>query len=603
MDSEEFRNALKEFISTPETGCPWLHPFLSPPTASSVAFAWPSPRLHQPPGKDENLENINHLFNLFDMKGDGLMNINDFNVCMLIWGVQNAEFDTHGKKALNLSEFINILSSFSFKVGEPLCDIALYRLFNHHPRKEALQQAHTHMLLAEFRKNHWEKVKKLINEKKVKDYWMVFSLFDMNGDGRLTTCDFETLMLIWGLSPIDAADMLDKFDELENGTIDFSGFLTLVDLLDIQIGEPLYHFAIFTLIDYHLQVAFMPEAELLNFSAIIRRNFCGREECLLMEYNLRSSKFLFSLVDMDYDGIITETDYYVLKEIWALHDSPLDAQEEFIDFESFLQVFPSINLYAVDSRKEALNLLGFHARNGLLPPKAISHVREVLQEKRSKEAEEEGLKHHIRLTFEMNRLFSLLDYDENDHLSTKEVELLVCACKLPEDEIKGILHKVDLTWGGRINFQGLLVLLKPFTLNPFKIIESPSELFKFLDRNEDGFLSVSDFKRFALITGHQVADEDIQGLMLKLDIEGNGEVGRDHFCGAMQEYDLMPNNLELNMNKMSILNHDTTKEVADYQTEEIEFTSFWELDANVEEVHNYNSTELKWMSFVLKMKT
>ena len=106
-------------------------------------------------GKDENLENINHLFNLFDMKGDGLMNINDFNVCMLIWGVQNAEFDTHGKKALNLSEFINILSSFSFKVGEPLCDIALYRLFNHHPRKEALQQAHTHMLLAEFRKNHW----------------------------------------------------------------------------------------------------------------------------------------------------------------------------------------------------------------------------------------------------------------------------------------------------------------------------------------------------------------------------------------------------------------------------------------------------------------
>ena len=88
---------------------------------------------------------------------------------------------------------------------------------------------------------------------------------------------------------------------------------------------------------------------------------------------------------MDYDGIITETDYYVLKEIWALHDSPLDAQEEFIDFESFLQVFPSINLYAVDSRKEALNLLGFHARNGLLPPKAISHVREVLQEKRSSE--------------------------------------------------------------------------------------------------------------------------------------------------------------------------------------------------------------------------
>ena len=166
------------------------------------------------------------------------------------------------------------------------------------------------------------------------------------------------------------------------------------------------------------------------------------------------------------------------------------------------------------------------------------------------EAEEEGLKHHIRLTFEMNRLFSLLDYDKNDHLTTKEVELLVCACKLPEDEIKGILHKVDLTWGGRINFQGLLVLLKPFTLNPFKIIESPSELFKFLDRNEDGFLSVSDFKRFALITGHQVADEDIPGLMLKLDIEGNGEVGRDHFCGAMQEYDLMPNNLELNMNKM-----------------------------------------------------
>ena len=88
---------------------------------------------------------------------------------------------------------------------------------------------------------------------------------------------------------------------------------------------------------------------------------------------------------MDYDGNITKNDYYLLKEIWALHHSPLDAQEEFIDFESFLQVFPSINLYAVDSHKQALNLLGFHAHNGLLPPKAISHVRKVLQEKRSSE--------------------------------------------------------------------------------------------------------------------------------------------------------------------------------------------------------------------------
>jgi hypothetical protein len=62
MDSEEFGNALKEFVSTLETGCPWLHPFLSPPTASSVAFAWPSPRLiHQPPG--------NYLLPFFNFKG------------------------------------------------------------------------------------------------------------------------------------------------------------------------------------------------------------------------------------------------------------------------------------------------------------------------------------------------------------------------------------------------------------------------------------------------------------------------------------------------------------------------------------------------------
>ena len=60
MDSEEFGNALKEFMSTHETGCPWLHPFLSPPTASSVAFAWPSPRLHQPPG--------NYLLSFFNFK-------------------------------------------------------------------------------------------------------------------------------------------------------------------------------------------------------------------------------------------------------------------------------------------------------------------------------------------------------------------------------------------------------------------------------------------------------------------------------------------------------------------------------------------------------
>lgn len=105
-----------------------------------------------------------------------------------------------------------------------------------------------------------------------------------------------------------------------------------------------------------------------------------------MEYNLRSCKFVFSLVDMDYDGNITQDEYELLKEIWGLGCSTLDTEEGTIDFECFFQVFPAVNIYAVQpGDKQALNLLAFHVINGVVPQKASIHFRKVLTEKHSSE--------------------------------------------------------------------------------------------------------------------------------------------------------------------------------------------------------------------------
>ena len=62
-----------------------------------------------------------------------------------------------------------------------------------------------------------------LTEEQIADFKEAFSLFDINGDGTITTKDVGAVMCSLGQNPSEAVlqDMINEVDADGNGTIDF----------------------------------------------------------------------------------------------------------------------------------------------------------------------------------------------------------------------------------------------------------------------------------------------------------------------------------------------------------------------------------------------
>ncbi|XP_019493370.1 PREDICTED: calmodulin-like [Hipposideros armiger] len=69
-----------------------------------------------------------------------------------------------------------------------------------------------------------------LTEEQVAEFKEVFSMFDKDGDGTITTKEFGTVMRSLGKNPTEAElqAMINEVDADGNGTIDFPEFLTMM---------------------------------------------------------------------------------------------------------------------------------------------------------------------------------------------------------------------------------------------------------------------------------------------------------------------------------------------------------------------------------------
>jgi len=69
-----------------------------------------------------------------------------------------------------------------------------------------------------------------LTEDQVTEFKEAFSLFDRDGDGRITSKELGTVMRSLGQNPTEAElqDMISEVDADRNGTIDFPEFLTMM---------------------------------------------------------------------------------------------------------------------------------------------------------------------------------------------------------------------------------------------------------------------------------------------------------------------------------------------------------------------------------------
>ena len=69
-----------------------------------------------------------------------------------------------------------------------------------------------------------------MTDEQIAEFKEAFSLFDKNGDGKITTTELSTVMRSLGLNPTQAElqSMINEVDVDGNGTVDFPEFLSLM---------------------------------------------------------------------------------------------------------------------------------------------------------------------------------------------------------------------------------------------------------------------------------------------------------------------------------------------------------------------------------------
>ena len=80
-----------------------------------------------------------------------------------------------------------------------------------------------------------------MTDEQIAEFKEAFSLFDRNGDGKITTTELGTVMRSLGLNPTQAElqSMINEVDVDGNGTVDFPEFLSLMarEMKDTDIDE------------------------------------------------------------------------------------------------------------------------------------------------------------------------------------------------------------------------------------------------------------------------------------------------------------------------------------------------------------------------------
>ena len=73
-----------------------------------------------------------------------------------------------------------------------------------------------------------------LSEEQIQEYKEAFSLFDKDLNGSITIKELGAVLRSMGQNPSenDIKEMIDSLDDNENGTIEFSEFIGLVDKLN-----------------------------------------------------------------------------------------------------------------------------------------------------------------------------------------------------------------------------------------------------------------------------------------------------------------------------------------------------------------------------------
>jgi len=175
-------------------------------------------------------ERLEAAFALFDVDGDGSITVDELGDVMRSLGkyptedaVQEmlTEFDADSNGTIGLDEFRTIMAHEGFEGTDALVRAAADKAIGAEGRTKSTAAAAAGPSLQEAADGFFETFER---------FNKAFNLFDVDGDGAITTTEMGDVMRSLGQYPTedDLEAMMGQYDEDGNGTIDFEEFCMLM---------------------------------------------------------------------------------------------------------------------------------------------------------------------------------------------------------------------------------------------------------------------------------------------------------------------------------------------------------------------------------------
>lgn len=132
--------------------------------------------------------------------------------------------------------------------------------------------------------------------------------------------------------------------------------------------------------------------------------------------------------------------------------------------------------------------------------------------------------------WDCQQTFKHFDCDSSDSIDAEELGRLlrVSGLKPLDSEISGMLKKYDLEKSGKIEFEEFIQIykdLKPKNPNMDEIVKA----FNFFDGDKNGYLDINEIKYLLCNRGEKLSEAEVEKFFKSLDKNNDGKITLDEF--------------------------------------------------------------------------
>ncbi|CAH1240749.1 troponin C-like isoform X1 [Branchiostoma lanceolatum] len=143
---------------------------------------------------------------------------------------------------------------------------------------------------------------------------------------------------------------------------------------------------------------------------------------------------------------------------------------------------------------------------------------------------------------EFKMAFDMFDADGGGDISTRELGTIMSRLGMTPSraELTDIVHEVDADGSGTIDFEEFLEMMVLYMAVEKKELneEEVRAAFHIIDNNNDGFISMAEWKEYLVSCDEPLTEQEMQELMEDGDVNRDGRLDFDEFKDILMAFNI-----------------------------------------------------------------